>query len=115
MLSNLRKSEFWLAILVGVTLAVGFAPSAYWIYFDYIGWPHPYITHNGPLWGTLYGDLLCWGNFALLCAFPLLTLPLAVKRLSAQRTLFSYLCLALPLAQIFGGLLNLVFLVMLLD
>jgi hypothetical protein len=112
---NVYKSEFWLAIIAGLTVSLGLAPSAYWIYFDRIGWPHPYITHYGPLWGTRGGHLLCWGNIAFLCIFPLITLVLAAKRLSVKRDFFSYLYLALPFAQFFGGILNLMFLLTLLD
>jgi len=115
MFLNIRKSEFWLNILCGLSVSVGLAPSAYWIYFDRIGWPHPYITHNGPLWGTLGGDLLCWGNIAFLCIFPLITLFLIRRRLGVKRDFYAHLYLVLPLAQILGGILNLMFLLTLLD
>lgn len=108
-------SETWLAIIAGLTISLGLAPSAYWIYFDRIGWPHPYITHYGPLWGTLGGDLLCLGNLVFLGIFPFITLFLAVKHVRVKRDFFSYLYFALPFVQFLGGIVNLIFLLSLLD
>ena len=107
--------EFRLAIFIGLTFAIGLAPSLYWVYFGLIGWPHPYITHTGPLWATRYGDLLCWGNNALLCIFPIFTLALATSNLQVKRNSFAYFCLALPFIQVAWGILNAVFLLLLLE
>ena len=95
--------------------SLGLAPSAYWLYFDSIGWPHPYITHFGPLWATLGGNLLCLGNLVFLVPFPCITLFLAVKHMRVKRDFFSYFYFALPFIQFLGGIVNLIFLVNLLD
>jgi hypothetical protein len=113
--NRVSKPELWLALVMGLTLSIGLAPMAYWVYFQMIGWPHPYITHTGPLWGTSYGYQLCWGNMALLCAFPLISLPLAANHRKAKHNTFSRLCLVLPLVQVILGLLNVVFLLGLLE
>lgn len=101
-----RLLEFLLAVMVGVTLAVGMTPVGYVVYFHLLGWPHPYVTHTGPLWGTDYGDHLLQINQALLCLFPVLTLPLAIGTVKFRPTLLAYGGLALPGMQIVWGLLN---------
>lgn len=114
---NMHKSEseIWLAIITGLTVSLGLAPSAYWLYFDSSGWPHPYITHFGPLWATLGGNLLCLENMVFLGIFPFITLFLAVKHMRVKRDFFSNLYFALPFIQFLGGIVNLIFLLSLLD
>jgi hypothetical protein len=115
MFNSVQKFEYRLAVIMGFSLSFGLAPRLYFIYFEKIGWPYHYQTHQGPLRDALIGDLLCWGNIMFFCILPLLTLNLAKSRLRIKRDFFTLVFLILPFAQIVSGIYNFVLLLALLD
>ena len=112
MLSNIKnwvnKLEFWLAIIMGLTLSLGLAPVTYAVYFERVGSPHSSLTHTGPLWATSFGYQLWWANIALICAFPAVTLILVATHHEVKRSNLFYLWFILPLVQFIWGLVNMV-------
>ena len=101
-------SEFWLAVLVGLTLALGLAPSIYSTYFIFIGWPSYY--NGGPLYRSGYSDFLCCENSVLLFVFPLITWLLLATRPQVNQPALIFLYSVLPLIQIYWGMLNILLL-----
>jgi len=103
--------------VAGITLPIVLAPSIYVVYFYFQGWPHTYITHTGPLRYTPYGDLVCFGNFFLLFALPIITLFLGktILRADQKKSRYADLLFALPFGQVLFGLLNLIPLALLFD
>lgn len=110
-ITNLRKTSpnflrVLLAIDLGATFALGLLPLAYYLYFRFWGWPHPYITHWGPLWGTAYGLLLFRIDLVLLIGLPITTVMLALISLALDRKAVSRWWLLLPIVQILWAILN---------
>ncbi len=114
MLSNIKNwvtsSEFWLAIVTGLTLSIGLAPAVYLVYFLKVNWTPYSITHPGPLFATSIGYQLWWINIALLCAFPISTFLLVANFRRMQNNKNSRLWSVLPIVQFISGLINIVFL-----
>jgi hypothetical protein len=100
------KPEFWLAIITGITLSIGFAPTAYVIYFERFGSSRPSMTHYGPLWATLFGYQLCYANLALLFTFPLITFFLTTNYRKTRPNNISRLWFVLSFLQFTWGLMN---------
>ncbi len=114
MLSNFKNwatsSEFWLAIITGLTLSIGLAPAVYLIYFLNVEWTSYSMTHPGPLAMTSFGYQLCWINTTSLFAFPIITFFLARNYRKMKQNYFSRLWFVLPFVQFIWGLINMVFL-----
>ena len=120
MLSNIKNwannSEFWLAIITGLSLAIGAAPVVYVAYFQRVGWTsYSVMTHPGPLFATSFGYQLCCANTALLFVFPIITFFLIANYRKVRPNNFSRLWSLLPLVQIMGGLINMLLLFWLSD
>ena len=118
MLSNIKNwatsSEFWLAIITGLTLSIGLAPAVYLIYFLNVDWTSYSNTHPGPLAMTSFGYQLCLINTTSLFAFPIITFFLARNYRKMKQNNFPRLWFVLPFVQFIWGLINMVFLVALL-
>ena len=99
-----NKPEFCLAMITGLSLSIGLAPMIYMVYFERVGSHRPFMI--GPLRATSFGDLLCCGNIALLCVFPIISWFLATNYRKMKPDNISNLLFILPVMQFIWGLVS---------